>query len=225
MFSFFTISTILMLSLFTKQQKIIHRCHCLIPTNKPPLYSAILTPFCLHMVQTKAAQHGHQVSEPAEDNGYLEGRTKKSAPAGSSFEGSNRSFFLERATTRFLQQQSENNCTVINFSPPTGITRYLFYQQQCSPLFAIPVLPYLHINKVRLPLVCWDYQGILIYSILSSFISQLLFLICYLCGKGFVLLFYLFNILPQYSTELVSLPIVLLASQNIYFYFLSLFIG
>lgn len=27
---------------FTKQQKIIHHCHGLTPTNKPPLYSAIL---------------------------------------------------------------------------------------------------------------------------------------------------------------------------------------
>lgn len=39
-FHFFNYIHLFPFPCFTKQQKIIHHCHCLTPTNKPPLYSA-----------------------------------------------------------------------------------------------------------------------------------------------------------------------------------------
>ena len=62
-------------------------------SNFHQVKSALSQVYATSLRQTKAAQQKHQVSEPAKGNGYLQGRTKKSAPAGSYFEGSKRLFF------------------------------------------------------------------------------------------------------------------------------------
>ena len=107
MSSSFTVPTIFTLSSFPAppNSKIIHHYHSLAPTNKPPLYSAILH-VSLHTVQRKVHKKDTRFQNQQKITDILRGGQKKSAPVGSSFGRVKEINFLESAATVFLHQRS-----------------------------------------------------------------------------------------------------------------------